>query len=99
MPHLAYMDTPALTAMRASLWLLFVAAAAISLFWIFLVLASGFGIWRESNAAGLSLQAALLLFPVGLYAALKKSAESLNGTIATFAGSWALAAAALLYLI
>ena len=91
------MDTPSLTLMRASLWLLFVAASAIALFWIFLVLASGFGIWRGSNNGGLTLQVALLLYPVGLLVALRKSSASLSGTLATFAMGWSVVAAALLF--
>ena len=44
--------------MRASLWLLFAAATIVAMFWMMLVLASGFEVWRESNQAGLALQAA-----------------------------------------
>jgi hypothetical protein len=80
--------------MRASLWLLFAAATAVAIFWLLLVLASGSAIWRESNWAGLSLQTALLLFPVCLLVALRKSSKSLTGTVAIFLFGWSAAAVA-----
>ncbi len=85
--------------MRISLWLLFAAATALGLFWLWLVVASGFEVWRESNAAGLSMQVTLLLYPVGLFAALKSSSASFTGTVATFLVGWTLASTALLFLI
>ena len=84
--------------MRASLWLLFVAATIVVMFWMMLVLASGFEIWRESNWVGLTLQAALLLFPIGLLFAVRKSRASPSGTVATFGAAWCLVASALLFL-
>ncbi len=83
--------------MRASLWLLVAAASAISLFWLSLVLMSGFDIWRESNWAGLSLQAVVLLFPVALFTGLKKSMEKPTGTVVTFLVGWGVAGAAILF--
>ena len=84
--------------MRASLWLLFVAATIVAMCWMMLVLVSGFEIWRESNWAGLALQAALLLFPVGLLFAVKRSIASQSGTVATFSAAWGLVFSALLFL-
>ncbi|WP_335311007.1 hypothetical protein [Sphingomonas phyllosphaerae] len=84
--------------MRASPWLLFAAAAIVAMFWMILVLASGFEVWRESNRAGQTLQAALLLFPAGLLFAMRKSISSPFGTIATFSTAWSLVASALLFL-
>jgi hypothetical protein len=95
--HISCMDGSAITLMRASLWLLFVATTAISLFWLLLVLASGFEIWRGSNGVGLTLQSALLLYPVALLIGLKKSSKSLTGTVATFVVGWCVAAAAMLF--
>jgi hypothetical protein len=78
-----------LALMRASLWLLFAALAAISLFSWLLTVASAFQVSRESNAAGLSLQVALFLIcPVAMFVALRKSAGSSRGTLATFAVAW-----------
>lgn len=74
--------------MRASLWLLFAAATIVAMFWTMLVLASGLEVWRESNRAGLTLQAALLLFPIGLLFAVRKSIASPYGTVATFSAAW-----------
>ena len=91
------MNPVAITTMRASLWFLFSAASAISLFWLLLMLLSGFEIWRESNGVGLSLQAVMLLFPVALFVGLKKSSENPTGTVATFLVGWGVAAAALLF--
>jgi uncharacterized membrane protein YGL010W len=97
LPHSTFMDTPTFTVMRASLWLLFAGSTAISLSWMCLLLASGFEVWSDSNSAGLSLQAVLLLYPVGLFVALRKSSASLNGTVATFVGGWIVAVAALMF--
>jgi len=83
--------------MRGSLWLLFAAATALALFWVLLVLTSGFEVWRESNRLGLTVQAALLLYPLGLLAALKRSSESWTGTLVTFVIGWSVAAAALVF--
>ena len=91
------MNSVAITTMRASLWFLFAAASTISLFWLLLVLMSGFEIWRESNEPGLSIQALLILFPAVLFVGLKKSADNPTGTVATFLVGWSLAAAALLF--
>ena len=81
-------------AMRVSLWALLAATSAIALFWLMLVLMSGFEVWRESNSVGLSLQITLLLFPVALFVGLKKAARSFAGTAAIFLAGWIVAAAA-----
>ena len=91
------MDSITIKIMRASLWSLFAAASAISIFWALLLLASGFAIWRESNEAGLGIQALLLLFPVVLFVILKKSSENSPGTVATFLLGWSAVVAALLF--
>lgn len=55
-------------------------------------------IWSESNGAGLFLQIALfLIYPVTLFAALKKLTRTLTGTVAIFATAWGLAAGALMF--
>lgn len=91
------MNPVAITTTRASLWFLFSAASAISLFWLLLVLSSAFEIWRESSGVGLSLQVVMLLFPVALFVGLKKSLENPTGTVATFLVGWGVAAAALVF--
>jgi uncharacterized membrane protein YGL010W len=88
------MNAPSVAVMRASLWLLFAAASAISLFWLMLVVFSAFQIWRDSNAAGLALQGALILFPVALIFGLMKSKDSLARTAAVFVLSWIVVVAA-----
>jgi hypothetical protein len=85
--------------MRMSLWLLLIAAAVIALFWLMLVVASGFSIWTtESNVAGLILQTGLLLSPVALFLGLKLSKHSVGLNVALFALSWSVASAALMCL-
>jgi hypothetical protein len=85
--------------MRMSLWVLLVAAALIALFWLMLVVGSGFTIWTtESNVAGLTLQTALLLSPAALYLGLKLSKHSVGLTAVLFAASWSIALAALITL-
>lgn len=91
------MDSVTIKIMRASLWSLFAAASAVSIFWALLLLTSGFEIWRESNGAGLSIQTLLLVFPVALFAGLKKSADNSIGTVATFLVGWSAAVTALLF--
>ncbi|WP_157668105.1 hypothetical protein [Croceicoccus marinus] len=82
-------------AMRLSLWLLFVVASLVATFWVALVVVSGFEIWlNESNASCLSLQLTPLLFPAGLFFALKKSKCSPNLIATFFVVSWGIAAAA-----
>lgn len=84
--------------MRMSLWLLLVAATSIALFWLMLVVVSGFSIWTtESSVAGLTLQAGFVLFPVALLFGLKLSKHSAGLTGALFAFSWSVAAAALIF--
>jgi len=84
--------------MRLSLWLLFGVASLVAVFWLVLVVASGFEIWlTDSNAAGLGVQAALLLFPVGLFFALKESKGSPNRTATLFAVAWGIAMAACVF--
>lgn len=81
--------------MRLSLWLLFGVASLVALFWLMLVAASGFEIWlSESNAAGLSLQGALVLFPISLFFGLRQSNGSPRRTGALFVVGWSIAAAA-----
>jgi hypothetical protein len=64
-----------------------------------LVFASGFRIWTaESNAAGLTLQAALIGFPAALFFGLKLSRGSFPRTVALFATAWATALGALVLL-
>jgi hypothetical protein len=93
------MDGLPLKLMRASLWLLFAAVAFISLAYWLLNLASAFGIWGVSNAAGLSLQVALFVIcPIAMFIALRKSAGNLRGTLATFAAAWLAAVGVLLFL-
>ena len=83
------MDPELTTLMRASLWLLLAAASAVALFWLVLVVASDFSIWTtDSNAAGLTHQAALLLSPIGLLLALKQSRGSLWKTALLFGLAW-----------
>lgn len=83
------MDSELTAVMRASLWLLMAAASALALFWLVLVAASDFSIWTtDSNAAGLTLQAALLLSPIGLLVALKQSRGSLWRTLLLFGLAW-----------
>lgn len=84
--------------MRASLWLLFAAAAIVAMFWMALVVLSSFEVWRESNWIGLTLQAALLLFPIGLLFAIRKLIASPSGTVVLFIAAWCLVASALLFL-
>jgi hypothetical protein len=85
--------------MRVSLWLLLIAAALVALFWLMLVVVSGFTIWTtESNVAGLTLQAGLLVSPVALFFGLKLSKHSVGLTVALFAFSWSVASAALVTL-
>ena len=85
--------------MRISLWLLLAAATLIALFWLMLVVASGFTIWTaESNAAGVTLQTGLLLSPVALFLGVKLSTHSVAFTIVLFAFSWFVALAALIIL-
>jgi hypothetical protein len=85
--------------MRFSLWLLLLAAALVALFWLMLVVVSGFAIWTtESSVAGLTLQAGLLVSPVALFLGLKLSKHSVGFTVALFAFSWSVASAALLTL-
>jgi hypothetical protein len=85
--------------MRMSLWLLMVAAALVALFWLMLVVVSGFTIWTtESNVAGLTLQTGLLLSPVVLFFGLKLSTHSVGFSVALFALSWSLAFSALIFL-
>ena len=82
--------------MRTSLWLLLVAASLVAWFWLLLVLNSDFSIWTaDSNAAGLTLQGALFLFPLGLFFGLKQSEGSAARTIGLFALSWSVGLAAL----
>lgn len=77
------------TAMRASLWMLLVGATLLAAFWLVLVVASGFGIWlHDSNEAGLALQGALFLFPVGLWLGLRRSAGDARRSSALFIISW-----------
>lgn len=95
--QISCMNPVAITTMRASLWFLFSTASAIALYWLLLLLSSGFEIWRESNGIGLSLQAVTLLFPVALFVGLKKSSENPTGTVATFLVGWGVAASALLF--
>ncbi|MEJ7926306.1 hypothetical protein WG908_05980 [Sphingobium sp. AN641] len=85
--------------MRLSLWLLLIAAALIALFWLMLVVASGFTIWtNESNAAGLTLQAGLVLSPGALFLGLKLSKHSIGLSTALFILSWLVAFSALIVL-
>lgn len=85
--------------MRLSLWLLLVAAALVALFWLMLVVASGFTIWtNESNAVGLTLQTGLLLSPVALFLGLKLSKNSVGLSATLFMLSWLVAFAALITL-
>ncbi len=82
--------------MRMSLWFLLVAAGFIALFWLVLVVVSGFTIWTiDSNVAGLTLQAGLVLSPVALFLGLKLSKHSADLTTALFASSWCVVFAAL----
>ena len=96
--HVGPMDAPTIKIMRASLWLLFAAAACVATFWMVVVLASNFEVWRESNTAGVTLQAVLLLYPIVLLIAVRRSSASLPGTYTTFAIAWSLAAGALFVL-
>jgi hypothetical protein len=85
------------TLMRMSLWLLLVAAVLVALFWLMLVLVSGFSIWTtESNVAGLTLQAGLLLSPVALFFGLRLSKHSVGLTVVLFALSWSVVSTALI---
>ncbi len=78
--------------MRASLWLLLAAATVASLFWLFLVFASGFTIWTDdSNLEGLTIQAALIFSPIALWIGLKASANHLRQTVLLFVVAWTLA--------
>lgn len=75
--------------MRASLWLLFATVALISLAYWLLNLATGFGVWGQSNNAGLVIQAALFAFcPLALLVALKKTPSSFRGSLAIFVIAW-----------
>jgi hypothetical protein len=93
------METNIVTMMSMSLWLLLVATTLTALFWLSLVLASGFSIWTtESNAAGLTLQASLLLSPLFLFFGLRQSKGSIRGSAAIFIAAWSTTLAALLFL-
>ena len=82
--------------MRMSLRLLLVAAALVALFWLMLVVASGFTIWMtDSNVARLTLHTGLLVSPMVLFFGLKLSRHSNSLTVLLFAISWSVAFAAL----
>jgi hypothetical protein len=62
-----------------------------------LVLVSGFSTWTtESNVAGLTLQAGLLLSPVTLFFGLRLSKHSVGFTVVLFALSWSVVSTALI---
>ena len=85
--------------MRLSLWLLLAASALVALFWLMLVVASGFTIWtNESNGAGLTLQTGLFLAPVALFVGLKLSKHNFGLSVALFVLSWLVAFTALITL-
>lgn len=91
------MQTYAVTLLRMSVWAMLMAATLVASFWLMLVFVSGFDIWAtESNAAGLTLQAALIVFPVALFFGLKLSAGSFRRTVALFVTAWATALGALM---
>ena len=84
--------------MRLSLWPLLVGVGLVALFWLTLVVFSGFTIWSvDSNVAGLTLQASLLLSPVALMLGLKLSKHSVGFTVALFALRWSATFAALAF--
>jgi hypothetical protein len=83
--------------MRMSLWLLLAGALVVSVGWVWLVILSGFEIWRESNAAGLALQSAIVLLPLAVFLGLKNSKDSFTRTAAVFAVAWPVAIAGLLF--
>lgn len=93
----AVMRAQSMTLMRMSLWVLLAGALAVSIGWIWLVVLSGFQIWRESNAAGLALQGAFLLSPLALLFGLKSSQGSFVRTTMIFAASWTVAVAMLVF--
>ena len=93
------MPASVISLMRMSLWLLLVAAGFITLSWLMLVVASGFSIWNEnSNAAGLTIQAGLLLSPVALFLGLKLSKRRVGLNTVLFVLSWSVAFAALIFM-
>ena len=70
--------------------MLLAAATVVSSFWFLLVIGSGFTIWTDdTNLAGLTIQAAIILSPLGLYIGLKASADSRSRTIVLFIVAWA----------
>ncbi len=69
------------------------------LFWLMLVVVSGFTIWtNDSNAAGLTLQTGLLIFPATLFLGLKLSKHSVGLSVALFLLSWSVVIAGLIVL-
>ncbi|WP_126172728.1 hypothetical protein [Altericroceibacterium xinjiangense] len=84
--------------MRLSLWFLLGAASLVAIFWLALVVVSGFEIWlTESNTAGLILQSALILFPVSVFFGIKQSKGNFSRTSAVFALAWTIAAVAMVF--
>lgn len=79
--------------------MLLAAATAVSMLFLLLVFVSGFTIWtHDSNLAGLTIQAAIILSPVVLLFGLKASEENLARTVALFVLSWAFAVSLTLFL-